>query len=138
MPFEAWEQLVMRLKDDNYLKIKNIYEESLGETNHSLENNKDFSERALKQYFLSEEKYSLKYVYVFNELSESVYKKVLTKLNLQHEALEKGENLDLSKTVDNKDLFEKVIAIFRNIFIKKTEEQKNRENYSYYKAQKII
>ena len=126
------------LKDDNYLKIKNIYEESLGETNHSLENNKDFSERALKQYFLSEEKYSLKYVYVFNELSESVYKKVLTKLNLQHEALEKGENLDLSKTVDNKDLFEKVIAIFRNIFIKKTEEQKNRENYSYYKAQKII
>jgi CPA1 family monovalent cation:H+ antiporter len=100
---------------------------------------KALSLRVLRMYAIGIEKKHLKELYHHHEVSEAVFKRLTGKLQLQLEAIEKG-NLapDMSMHTDGKDIFEILAAKIRPLFGKQTEEERVDNLYMYYRAQTII
>lgn len=126
------------IEKSSYQDIFEVYEKNLEKIKTSLEKEKELLPRAIKLYFLGEERDALKYIFAFNELPEAVYKRILSKLNLQHEAVELGKKLPIHETKDPRDIFENSIAWIRNKIKPSTPEEKEISQFSYYKTQKII
>jgi CPA1 family monovalent cation:H+ antiporter len=122
----------------SYEEYKAKYTQMLNEAVAVLRPHKELTERAMKQFFVGEERDALKYIFAYNELSESVYKRILRKLNLQHEALENGEVLPEHEQEDKRDVFEWIVSRLRKFIVRQTKDDLSRDQYSYYKTQKII
>lgn len=97
------------------------------------------AEQILHLYLVGLEREELKELLVFNEVTERVFKRINGKLVLQREAIERG-NLapDASVSRDERDVFENIAEAVRGLFVPASEEALARENYLYYRAQKIL
>ena len=99
----------------------------------------DFEE-ALRVYALGIEKHFLGLLFQYREVSESVYKRILTKLDVQLERVECGDKQILSlDEVFQPDWFEQLaVGARRLFFIRQDRESEIKERYMYYRAQEII
>ena len=95
--------------------------------------------RVLRMYAIGIEKRHLKELYQHSEVSESVFKRLTGKLQLQLESIESG-NLapNMSIHTDGKDVFEVMASWFRSFLKPESAETKIDNNYMYYRAQTII
>ncbi len=100
---------------------------------------KDLSLRVLRIFAIGIEKRHLKELYHHQEVNETVYRKLIGKLQLQLEAIEIG-NLESNMSIhsDGKDVFELLANKFKLIFRDLTETEKTENLYMYYRAQTII
>lgn len=96
------------------------------------------AERALKLYTIGLEKEVLNDLYAFEEVNELVFKRIYGKLTLQADALEHGGVFDVSKSRDEKDIFENAAQAIRNVYTKNKPEKKAREQLLYYRGQGIL
>lgn len=98
----------------------------------------NLSDRVLRIYAIGIEKRHLKELYHYNEVSESVYRRIMGKLTLQLEAVESGNmEPDMSLHIDNSDVFERIANYFRK-FRGPDEVATVEHAYMYYRAQTII
>jgi len=99
----------------------------------------DFEE-ALRVYALGIEKHFLGLLFQYREVSESTYKRILTKLDVQLERVETGAVQIQSLDEDfRSDWFEQIATGLRKFFlIRQSEEEQQKERYRYYRAQEII
>jgi len=97
-------------------------------------------EYALRVHALGVERYFLGLLYRYHEVSESVYKRIFTKLAVQNERVEAGET-QLQSLDENfkSDWFEQ-LAFFGRYWLNPapSEEKIVREQYMYYRAQEIV
>lgn len=97
------------------------------------------AERVLRFYIIGHEKHILKELLTFDEITERVFKRIYSKLNLQYEALE-GGNLDPSGTsvYDHRDIFENLAEFLGTFFKGKNTNYAIRNEYLYQRAQGIL
>lgn len=97
------------------------------------------SDKLLRIYAIGVEKYFLKNLYTYGEVSEKIFKKILSKLTLQLEQTEQG-NFDLVRIhkVDQKDVFERLATIGRALFFPNQNQFSDIDRYIYYRAHSII
>lgn len=97
------------------------------------------SERVLRIFAIGIEKHYLKELYHHNEVSERVFKRLSGKLQLQLEAVEKGDlEPNTSIHTDGKDIFEHMANKVRQLIGGTSESKKIDDLYMYYRAQTII
>jgi monovalent cation:H+ antiporter, CPA1 family len=101
--------------------------------------NRDLAFRVLRMFAIGIEKKHLKELYHHNEVSESVFKRLTGKLQIQLESVESG-NLapNMSAHTDGKDVFEIMANYVRKFTGSETPEEKIDNLYMYYRAQSII
>lgn len=97
-------------------------------------------EEALRVYALGIEKHFLGLLFQYREVSESVYKKILTKLDVQLDRVESGtvqiQSLDEEFQAD---WFEQLARFMKRMLrIRQSEDELLTERYMYYRAQEII
>lgn len=99
----------------------------------------NLSFRVLRMFAIGIEKRHLKELYHHQEVTESVFRKISGKLQLQLEEIERG-NLapDLSVNCDTRDVFELLASKIRVLFANNRPETLFTEKYMYYRAQTII
>lgn len=115
------------------------YEISLAVLRDEFRKNGYSLESALSMYALGTEKRFLLKLFMYREISESVYKKVLNKIEMQMARVEKEEHQiqDINE-VFSLDWFERVVSVFRDFFKPMSERKIAINEYHYYRAQKII
>ncbi|MDD2766502.1 MAG: sodium:proton antiporter [Candidatus Moranbacteria bacterium] len=96
-------------------------------------------ESALSMYALGTEKRFLLKLFMYREISEPVYKKVLNKIEMQMARVEREEHQiqDINE-VFSPDWFERTVSFFRDFLIPMNDRKKTINEYHYYRAQKII
>ncbi len=99
----------------------------------------DFEE-ALRVYALGIEKNFLGVLFQYHEVNESVYKKILTKLDMQLERVENGaEQIQSLDEEFAPDWFERLARFTRSLIGGRDDaEEAVRERYMYYRAQSVI
>lgn len=97
-------------------------------------------EYALRMHALGIERYFLGLLYRYQEVSESVYKRIFTKLAVQTERVEAGgTQLQALDEHFRSDWFEQLASIGRSWWgVVPSEEERIQERYMYYRAQEII
>ncbi len=97
-------------------------------------------EQSLRLMGINIEERYLKDLYINEEISEAVYRKIKGKLNLQREKIEHAEHdtIDPSIYSDRKDVFDVLIGRIQTIFDWQGSSQSTTEQYRYYRAQAII
>lgn len=97
------------------------------------------AERVLRLYLIGLEKEELKVLFAFNEVNERVFKRIHGKLTLQNEAIKGGDlTPDAVSERDERDFFENIAEKVRTLFVKDSPEKRGREDYLFYRAQKIL
>lgn len=132
------------LNDGTYAKIKSISLEKRDKETHECEEIVDRHaidmDQALRVYALGIEKHSLELLLRYGEINEAVYKRILTKLDIQLDRVEEG--LDQVHALDEvfaPDWFEQIAYRMRQIFWSKpTAHDLLKNEYMYYRAQEII
>ncbi len=108
-------------------------------SNLSSEARNNLALRVLRMYAIGIEKRHLKDLYHHNEVTESVFRRLSGKLQLQLESIENGVlEPDMSLHTDNKDVFERMATVLRKLFVEDTATDRIDHNYMYYRAQTII
>lgn len=101
--------------------------------------NRDLAERILRLYVIGLEREELKELLVFDEITERIFKRINGKLVIQSEEIERGNfNPDISLVRDYRDVFENIAEFMRVLFVRGGEGAQMREDYLYYRAQKIL
>lgn len=97
------------------------------------------ADKVLHMHALGIEKYFLKNLYTYGEISEKIFKRILAKLTLQLERAENG-NFEIvhSNSVDYKDVFERLANLLRSIFFPQALVFTNIDKFRYYRAQTVI
>lgn len=96
-------------------------------------------EEALRVYALGIEKQFLGILFHYHEVNESVYKRILAKLDMQLERVEKGVSQVRSLAEDfQPDWFEQLAGAMPRLLWHKSEQDLKKERYMYYRAQEII
>lgn len=105
----------------------------------SEERRDDLAFRVLRIYAIGIEKRHLKLLFVHNEVTERVYRRIVGKLRLQLEAIE-GGNLSPDVTIhaDGRDIFDRLFVGLRTLLGFKDTTKSFSELYMYYRAQSII
>lgn len=101
---------------------------------------KSLFEQSLHLTALDIEYHYLQQLYVNNEVSEVVYRKIRGKLTLQREKIEAAQHdaLDPSAYLDRKDIFDHLIAKLQTPLTKKHKQSHAEQSLQYYRAQMII
>lgn len=86
------------------------------------------------------EEHYLKELYINEEVSERVYRKIKGKLTLQREKIEHAQHADINPSLytDRKDIFDHLIAFIQSPFEKQKITDIPIEQLQYYRAQMII
>lgn len=95
--------------------------------------------RALQAYALGMEQRFLHELFVYQEITESEYKEILNKIQIQLSRVEGGE-AQLSGVTERfeKDWFEQLVDWFRDVLKPRSPQMLLVEEYRYYRAQEII
>jgi len=97
------------------------------------------ADKVLRMHALGIEKYFLKNLYTYGEISEKIFKRILTKLTLQLEQVEQGKfGIVHSNVVDHKDVFERLANLMRRLFSPKSAVLTDIDKFRYYRAQTVI
>jgi CPA1 family monovalent cation:H+ antiporter len=132
------------LDSATYEKLKGDFENQFRaecrECGEIFSKNPQAFEQALRVYALGIERYFLGILYRHQEISESVYKRILTKLDVQLERVEDGHvQIKSLNEAFAPDWFEQMAAFARKYFFAQMKkEEKMRNVYMYYRAQEII
>lgn len=127
-----------------YERLKALNEKKLetaqGDCEAIMRRSADDFEEALRVYALGIEKHFLGILFHYSEVSEPVYKQILTKLDVQLERVENGtaqiQSLDEAFTPD---WFERMARFARNLWFRGEDaDVQLKERYMYYRAQEII
>ncbi len=95
--------------------------------------------RVLRMFAIGIEKKYLKELYVYDEVSEAVYRRIHGKLTLQLEAIENGElEPNMSIHTDGKDIFERMVTWIKSWYRTPNQRETIEDEYMYYRAQTII
>lgn len=128
------------------------FEEMLAKVNDSLQqafesrdalvkaNGMGVFEQSLHLSMIHSEMHELKRLYNKEEVSESTYRRLISKLQLQQEKVEQGEHdtIDPRVYIDPKDVFEHMANFFRGLFNRDANELTIPQRYEYYRAQTIM
>lgn len=89
---------------------------------------------------INSEERTLKQLYANNELSESVYRKLISKLRLQREKIENAQHdsIDPSRYTDRKDLFDSLVLFVNKVIGRKLLVDTTLGKLQYYRAQMIM
>ncbi|TXI35049.1 MAG: sodium:proton antiporter [Candidatus Moraniibacteriota bacterium] len=111
-----------------------------GECEKAIAHSGNDFEEALRVYAIGIEKHFLGLLFQYREVSESVYKRILTKLDVQLERVEVGGNqIQSLDEAFEPDWFEQLASGARRLFlIRQDRETALHEQYMYYRAQEII
>lgn len=132
------------MSESTYNKLKEgILERShkaQEECNQSMSQSRNDFEEALRVYALGIEKHFLGILYHYREVNESVYKKILTKLDVQLDRVENGavqiQSLDEAFSLD---WFEQIAWRTKKLLLRrKNKDDEIKEQYMYYRAQEVI
>jgi CPA1 family monovalent cation:H+ antiporter len=119
-------------------KYEALYKESCAEGKHAFQSAKGIPERVLAIYALATAKHSLKTLFVFNEVNETVYKKILNDLTRQLERAEESKEAVTITLADfRKDWFD-AFHDLQGAFFTKDPAYDEKTLYMYYRAQSII
>lgn len=129
------------ISDDVYRKMKEKYEgfyrRACVDCEETAAESGDIVGRVLRIYALGIEKHSLKELFLYGEITEKVYKRVLNKLNVQMSRVESGGEQVVSLDESfSEDWFEKLAGIVRLVSGRKEGDIATK--YMYYRAQSII
>ena len=97
------------VNDEVYSKLKDKYHQEFKETRKTCNDLSDCEngnfEVMLRLYAIGVEKFSLKKLYIYDEVNEVVYKKLMSKLNWQDDCIQKGilDNASADAAEDFKD-----------------------------------
>jgi CPA1 family monovalent cation:H+ antiporter len=82
----------------------------------------------------------LKELYVNDEVTEPVYRRLKGKLNLQKEKIEhdRYEDVNPSLYMDRKDVFDKLVSFVHNANVFKSQRLSPADRYMYYRAQSVL
>lgn len=82
----------------------------------------------------------LKQLYVNGEISERIYRKINSKLNLQTEKIEyaRHDEIDPTSYTDRKDIFDRMVGFMQTVFDRKGSAITIEEKLQYYRAQMIM
>jgi monovalent cation:H+ antiporter, CPA1 family len=106
--------------------------ESMGKDENAL------GERVLRLYAIGVEKDMLDTLYDFGEVNEKTYRRVLSKLSLQYEYIEKGLPINPSLDANQEDVFYRLHSYFYKKIFPKREENTYEDKYLYYRTQSIL
>ena len=97
-------------------------------------------EQSLHLMAIRIERTVLKQLFVNNEISETVFRKINGKLNLQREKIEyaQHEGIDPSMYRDRKDIFDRLVSWTQRPFIRHSKTSAAEERLQYYRAQMIL
>ncbi|MFZ2836243.1 MAG: sodium:proton antiporter [Candidatus Saccharimonadales bacterium] len=98
-------------------------------------------EQSLHLTAIQVEEFTLKQLYANEEVSESIFRKIKGKLNLQKEKIEyaQEDTIDPSKYIDRKDVFDRLVNALQTLYDRKRSNKLlPEEQLQYYRAQMII
>ena len=84
---------------------------------------------------------AVKKLFINEEISEKAYRRILSKLTLQKEKIEKAQHnaIDPKAYTDRKDIFDRLVALVQSPFDKKrSQEPTAQERLEHYRAQMIM
>jgi len=103
------------------------------------EYNDVLAESALRLHAIGIERFHLKKLYQYGEVSEKSVKRIMNKLAIQSEYIEEGNmNVPETSSYEAKDVFGKVATSLKHLFFTPSPEKTAVENYTYYRGQSII
>lgn len=104
------------------------------------EHGRTLFDRSLHLVMIDIEKTVLGRLYMNNEVSEKVYRRILGKINLQTEKIEynRHDEIDPSVYTDRKDIFDRMMTFILTLFDRKSQQFTLEERLQYYRAQMII
>lgn len=97
-------------------------------------------EQSLHLMAIHVEHFVLRQMYVNDELSERMYRKILGKLNVQTEKIERAQHDEIDPTVhhDRKDIFDNLVNFMNTFLTRGYKKDSIEEQLQYYRAQMII
>jgi len=97
------------------------------------------AESALRVHAIGIERFHLKKLYQYGEVSEKSVKRIMNKLAIQYEYIDIGDmNVPETSVYAAKDMFGKLASSLKNLLYTPSTEDIAIENYTYYRAQSII
>lgn len=126
------------LKKDMKAKLDRAFDQR---NNLIKSHGKKIFEQSLHLTAIQVEEFTLKQLYANEEVSESIFRKVKGKLNLQKEKIEyaQEDTIDPSKYIDRKDVFDRLVNALQTIYDRKRSGKLlPEEQLQYYRAQMII
>ncbi len=129
---DAFEKLLGEHADEYTKACSHLQTMSAKET-------KALTMRVLRVYAIGIERRALRDLYLYGEIDEGVYRRILGKLTLQVEAIEQGNfAFEIPAGTDTRDMFERAISRFTAVTNPETDSERVRRLYTYYRAQAII
>ncbi len=132
------------IDDRTYNALKDKHTKTCNEhiktcLSHIKTNDAGLSERMMRLYAIGIERYFLRELFLYGEVTEKVFKRILGKLSIQREHLEKNNGtVDLTREIDRKEVFERLARLVRNILHPRTKTDSVKDRFMYYRAQSII
>lgn len=123
-----------------YAKLRARYEERERESREEcaqIAKDPQLAEAALRIWTLGLEKEALQDLYVYGEISEHMYKRVLSKLAVRTEAVEHGKTSHEIHVSIKGDIFEQIAEWMRR-FRTVTTVERAQDEYMYYRALTIL
>ncbi len=100
----------------------------------------DLTKRVIRIYAIGIEKRHLKDLYHYDEVSEFVFKRIMHKLSLQLESIERGD-IESSARIHTDgagDIIDSIVMRIAAFFSPRSKEDKFLDSYMYYRAQAIV
>lgn len=121
-----------------WIKYRSMYEKSCEEGKNSFGDSTLMLERVLAIYALAMAKHSLKVLFISNEVSESVFKKILTDLEIQMEKIENSRDIpEITLSSFERDWLDRVHDLWEEVF-QKDPERDIKTQYMFNRAHAII
>jgi len=100
----------------------------------------DIFDQSLHLSMVHVEKMALKRLFINDEVSESTYRKIYSKLSLQQEKIEAAQHNEIDPKVhtDRKDIFDRMVLFVQSPFDKSRNVVTPAQKLEYYRAQMIM
>jgi len=104
------------------------------------EHGADLFDQSLHLSMVHVEKMALKRLFINDEVSESTYRKVYSKLSIQQEKIEEAQHNEINPKdyTDRKDVFERLVSFVQSPFDKSRNVVTPQQRLEYYRAQMIM
>ena len=129
------------ISEHTYGILRTHYLSRLSESNEAcavIGKDAKLSEAALRVWVLGIERQSLKDLFVYGEISETTYKRVLQKLAIRTEDAERGQSTSQIHLKMAQDIFEYAAQLVRRMIGTAISPRDPAENYMYYRSLVII
>jgi monovalent cation:H+ antiporter, CPA1 family len=123
---------------ETYEHLRTYYLRRKSETHDSLNAGSDVSDAVLRIWVLGVEREAAKDLFVYGEISEQAYKRILAKLSARLDDAENGVSSSELHIPNYIDIFERLAERFRRVLGEGSIYQDPKESFMYYRALTII